>query len=168
MRLIRPTKKDGLFVCDFCGTKYTLEEAKKMMVEGTVDVTGTVKIDDSELIKGKMQLAFDAYVDDDYQRALYLLDEALEKSPNTCDGWYLKALIMKDSDMRLFDRYAKRGDEYSENTLGFMDREKFEALTKSLRNYISIGYVNTSTDRPVNVKIDDEYIQKNLKKNTAV
>ena len=32
------TKVDGLFQCNHCNTKYTLEEAKKMMVSGTVEV----------------------------------------------------------------------------------------------------------------------------------
>lgn len=34
-------KQDGVFVCQTCGCKYSIEEAKKMMVEGTVEVTGT-------------------------------------------------------------------------------------------------------------------------------
>lgn len=32
-------KKDGFFQCEHCGTKYTLEEAKKLIVSGTVEVT---------------------------------------------------------------------------------------------------------------------------------
>ena len=30
-------KKDGLYVCQFCGTKYSVEDAKKMMIDGTVN-----------------------------------------------------------------------------------------------------------------------------------
>ena len=41
-------KKDGVFVCQSCGTQYYVEEDKKMMVEGTVDVKGTVKVDTSD------------------------------------------------------------------------------------------------------------------------
>ena len=42
-------KTEGVFVCQSCGVKYTVEEARKMMVEGPVDVSGsTVKIDTSE------------------------------------------------------------------------------------------------------------------------
>ena len=26
-------KQDGVFVCQFCGAKYTLEEAKKLLIE---------------------------------------------------------------------------------------------------------------------------------------
>ena len=44
-------KQDGVFICQSCGTKYSIEEAKKMMVEGSVEVAGTVKIDDSSKIE---------------------------------------------------------------------------------------------------------------------
>ena len=43
-------KQDGMYICRSCGTKYSTEEAKKLMieVEGTVDVSGsTVKVDNS-------------------------------------------------------------------------------------------------------------------------
>ncbi len=43
-------KQDGVFVCQYCGTKYTVEEAKKMMIDGTVDVQGTVKVDVSDKV----------------------------------------------------------------------------------------------------------------------
>ena len=42
-------KQDGVFVCQSCGCKYSVEEAKKMMIEGTVDVSGsTVKVDNTD------------------------------------------------------------------------------------------------------------------------
>ena len=45
-------KQDGFFVCQSCGTKYSVEEAKKMMIEGTVDVSGsTVKVDNSAFVE---------------------------------------------------------------------------------------------------------------------
>ena len=50
-------KQDGVFVCETCGTKYSVEEAKKMMVEGTVEVAGTVKIDDSAKIANYYTIA---------------------------------------------------------------------------------------------------------------
>lgn len=50
-------KQDGVFVCQSCGTKYSVEEAKKMMVEGTVAVEGTVKIDTSSELKNLYEIA---------------------------------------------------------------------------------------------------------------
>ncbi|MEG1845218.1 MAG: hypothetical protein RR296_13350, partial [Clostridia bacterium] len=53
-------KQDGVFVCQACNTKYSLEEAKKMMIEGTVEVQGTVKIDSTENIDNLLKLAENA------------------------------------------------------------------------------------------------------------
>lgn len=51
-------KQDGCFVCQCCGTKYSVEEAKKMMIEGTVDVSGsTVKVDNSDRIEKLYEMA---------------------------------------------------------------------------------------------------------------
>ena len=36
-------KQDGLYVCQYCGTKYSLEEAKKLFVEGTVQIDVNAK-----------------------------------------------------------------------------------------------------------------------------
>ncbi len=44
-------KVDGVYVCQNCGTKYSVEDAKRMMVEGTVDVQGTVKVDNSAFVE---------------------------------------------------------------------------------------------------------------------
>lgn len=49
-------KDDGVFVCQSCGCKYSVEEAKKLLIEGveikgTVNVSGTVKMDRSEEIE---------------------------------------------------------------------------------------------------------------------
>ena len=50
-------KKDGVFVCEYCGMKYSVAEAKKMMIEGTVEVQGTVKVDYSDELKNLYQIA---------------------------------------------------------------------------------------------------------------
>lgn len=53
-------KQDGFYVCQSCGTKYSTEDAKKLMVEisGSVDVSGsTVKVDKNETVEKYLQLA---------------------------------------------------------------------------------------------------------------
>lgn len=51
-------KQDGVFVCQSCGCKYSVEEAKKMMIEGTVDVSGsTVKVDNTDKLHSLLVLA---------------------------------------------------------------------------------------------------------------
>ena len=61
-------KQDGFFVCESCGCKYTVEEAKKMMIEGTVDVTGsTVKVDNSAFVENYLANARRAYAKEDWE-----------------------------------------------------------------------------------------------------
>ena len=62
-------KKDGLFECQVCGCKYTLEEARKMLVEGAVEIQGTVEV------KGTVQVDNTPYV----QRYLQNARRAKEK-----------------------------------------------------------------------------------------
>lgn len=50
-------KQDGVFVCQSCGCKYSVEEAKKMMIEGTVEAQGTIQIENSNMIKRWMSMA---------------------------------------------------------------------------------------------------------------
>ena len=62
-------KQDGLYVCQSCGTKYTVEEAKKLMLEGTVNVEGTVKIDNSPFIEKYLANARRAKEKEDWKEA---------------------------------------------------------------------------------------------------
>ena len=47
-------KQDGLFVCQSCGCKYSVEEAKKMMIEGEV----TVRVNREEEVENTVKLIF--------------------------------------------------------------------------------------------------------------
>ena len=63
-------KQEGLYVCQHCGTKYTVEEARKLMFtdEGGVDVSGsTVKVDNSAYVERYLQNARRAYEKQDWE-----------------------------------------------------------------------------------------------------
>ena len=60
-------KQNGVFVCQSCGTKYSLEEAKRMMIAGTVNVAGTVTVDNSAFIKKSLDNARRALEKDDWE-----------------------------------------------------------------------------------------------------
>lgn len=80
-------KQDGVFVCQTCGTKYSVEEAKKMMVEGTVDVTGsTVKVDTSGELDNLYLLARRAKTNNNYSEAQKYYGEILKQDPNSWEA----------------------------------------------------------------------------------
>ena len=81
-------KQEGLYVCQNCGTKYTVEEAKKMMIEGTVDVQGTVKIDSSSELQNLYKLARVASIENNTENAAKYYEQILLKDPNSWEANY--------------------------------------------------------------------------------
>ena len=79
-------KDGGVFVCQSCGTKYTVEEAKKMMVEGTVDVKGTVKVDTSDELKNLYEIARRAKDTNNSENAAKYYDMILVKDPQSWEA----------------------------------------------------------------------------------
>ena len=73
-------KVDGEYICQYCGTKYTLEEARKLMVE----IEGTVKIDTSTQKNNYEKLAQRAYEDKLYEQAYEYYSKLLEID---CDNY---------------------------------------------------------------------------------
>lgn len=98
-------KQDGVFVCQSCGTKYSIEEARKMMVEGTVDVTGTVKVDTSDELKNLYEIARRAKETDNNEKAEKYYDMILIKDPNSWEAnfytTYYSAMSCKIADISL-------------------------------------------------------------------
>lgn len=75
-------KQNGMFVCQTCGTKYSVEEAKKMMVEGTVEVSGSVKVDQSHLIENFLDMARSAITSGNHVEAEQYCNKVIEMDPN--------------------------------------------------------------------------------------
>lgn len=71
-------KEGGFFVCQHCGTKYSVEEAKKMMIEGTV----SVKVDNSEKMEKIYTLARRARDEGNNANAAKYYQEIVEENPN--------------------------------------------------------------------------------------
>ena len=96
-------KDGGVFVCQSCGTKYTVEEAKKMMVEGTVDVKGTVKVDTSDELKNLYEIARRAKDSNNSANAAKYYDMILVKDPNSWEAnfyvTYFNALSCKIAEI---------------------------------------------------------------------
>ena len=84
-------KQGGVFVCQACGTKYSVEEAKKMMIEGKVDVSGsTIKVDNSASIANYFKLAESAYDSDNQKEAENYCNKIIEIEPENYKAWLLK------------------------------------------------------------------------------
>lgn len=80
-------KQEGVFVCQDCGCKYSLEEARKMMIEGNVDVSGsTVKVDTSDELKNLYELARRAKADGNSENAQKYYEQIIVKDPKSWEA----------------------------------------------------------------------------------
>ena len=67
-------KQDGLFVCQHCGAKYTVEEAKKLMVEGTVKIDTTEKLDNLRVLAERARATGNTAKAQEYYEQILLED----------------------------------------------------------------------------------------------
>jgi len=85
-------KSDGIFVCQSCGTKYSVEEAKKMMIAGTVKVTGTVKVDNSDKLANLYKLARRAKEAGDFSHAARYYEMVLQEDADNWEATFYSVL----------------------------------------------------------------------------
>ena len=96
-------KQDGVFVCQECGCKYSVEEAKKLMGESAAEVTDTVKTDSSNELENLYQLARRAKDTENNENAAKYYDMILIKDPTSWEAYfysvYFKSMGCKIADI---------------------------------------------------------------------
>ena len=113
-------KQDGAFVCQNCGMKYSVEEAKKMMIEGTVDVQGTVKVDNTAFVERYLQNARRAKQKEDWEETEKYYNMVEQNEPTNIEAIF-------------YSSYGKAKASLVEG-----DLYKRQAAFKVLQNCVSI------------------------------
>ena len=141
-------KQDGNFVCQFCGMKYSPEEAKKMMIEGTVDVQGTVKVDNSAFVEKYLANARRAYEKEDWEEVEKYYNMVEQNAPNNMEAVFFSAFGKTMLAMTDDDYYKKQ--------------QKFTVLIKSI-SVINDYYEVTNEDKPAVLTKISEAVTKMFK-----
>ena len=84
-------KSEGLFVCRQCGMKYTLEEARKLMIDDAVEVKAVESANKSGELENLIVLAERAKEEGNYQSAANYYDGILRLDPNNCRANFYKS-----------------------------------------------------------------------------
>ena len=113
-------KNDGVYVCQTCGMKYSVEEAKKMMIEGTVDVQGTVKVDNSAFVEKYLANARRAKQKEDWEETEKYYNMVEQNDPTNIEAIF-------------YSSYGK-----AKRSLVEADIYKRQAAFKVLQNCVSI------------------------------
>ncbi|MFD0702512.1 hypothetical protein DMP06_08660 [Slackia equolifaciens] len=106
-------KDGGVFVCQKCGCKYSIEEAKKMMVEGVVQVEGTVKTDRSEEVEKYLDLARTAEKGSNMSKAEEYASKVLEIDSANIEAWIIYGKSIDCQTNLAKDRFAEANSSYS-------------------------------------------------------
>lgn len=122
-------KQDGAFVCQNCGMKYSVEEAKKMMVEGVVEVQGTVTVDNSSVVEKFLQNARRAKQKEDWEETEKYYNLVEQNDPANIEAIF-------------YSSYGK-----AKNSLVDSDLYKRQAAFKVLQNCVSIIDDNFALER---------------------
>ena len=96
-------KEDGLFVCRNCKTKYSPDEARKLV--------GTVKIDNSETVDNLFILARRAFRTQNYADAEKYYSMVLPETPNNGEACFFRE-ISKAMAIGVSDAYGRFTDAY--------------------------------------------------------
>ena len=138
-------KQDGVFVCQNCGMKYSVEDAKKMMIEGTVDVKGTVQVDNSAFVQKYLANANRALEKEDWEEVEKYYNMVEQNSPQNMEAVFFSSygkamLSLTDTD------YFKR-------------EQKFKVLNRSM-SVISDYYETTTENKEEVLRKISRYIKK--------
>lgn len=109
-------KEGGVFICQTCGTKYSVEEAKRMMIEGLVTVKGAVEIDNSSYVTKCLENARRAKAKRDWEEVEKYYNLVEQNDPKNIEAIfyssYGKAMLsLIDSDIyrrqQVFDVFCR-------------------------------------------------------------
>lgn len=138
-------KQDGVYVCQHCGMKYSPEEMRKMMIEGTVDVKGTVQIDNTAFIQKYLTNARRALQKQDWDEVEKYYNMVEQNVPDSMEAVFFSAFGKAMSSMVSNDFYQRQQrfevlnrsisviNDYYETT-----KEDKEAVLKSIHGYIAL------------------------------
>ena len=131
-------KEGDYMVCQSCGTKFTIEDARKMMVE----VSGTVNVANSAQFDNLVTLAKSAFDGGNFATAEKYLDQALAMDGAHPDLWVNKALSILGQTNSDKPRFDEAMASYL-NAWAFMkDEEKEQKRPDLINEVVNAAKVN--------------------------
>lgn len=164
-------KQDGYFVCQACGMKYSPEEAKKMMIEGTVDVQGTVKVDNTAFVEKYLANARRAKQKEDWEETEKYYNLVEQNDPTNIEAIFYSAYGKAKASLLSSDLYKRQAAfKVLENSISVIDDNyDYDNDTEELKIIEGIGadiiamsmstYVYNKTQNGYGVTIKDDSSQ---------
>ena len=157
-------KQDGVFICQSCGIKYSVEEARKMMIGGTVDIQGTVKVDNSDFVKKYLENARRAYDKKDWEETEKYYNLVEQNDPRNIEAIFYSAYAKACSTLIDADFYKKeyafgvlrRSVSVIDDNYDSFEKEIVERVGNDLIKLITIDFVYTQKKNGYGIVVQDD------------
>ena len=155
-------KQDGMFICQECGTKYSLEEAKKLLVEIDAPAAAPApsKTDNSGLISNYYSMARNAMDASNNAEAENYCNKILELDPTEYEAWFIKGKAVGwqstlanqriSETINAFTNALEHCPEEKKAELGESCKEEIQNLHKALLSVRMKNFMNHPNDNDVN------------------
>ena len=164
-------KDDGVWVCQTCGCKYSTEEAKKMMVEGSLDVSGsTIKIDNTSFVQKYLENARRAKQKEDWEEVEKYYNLVEQNDPTNIEAIFYSSYGKAKQALLTNDQF-KREDSFKvlANSISIIDDnydinnelENIQIIKKISEDIFSMQYSNfvyTETKHDLGFDLWNTYI----------
>ena len=155
-------KEDGCFICQYCGAKYSPEEAKRLIVEvnGKVDVSGSkVTVDNTSFVERSLENARRAKAKEDWEECEKYYNMVEQYEPTNIEAIFYssygkarmalvdsdrfkreqKIKVLKNSISVIDDNYDNSPDKYEENKVLIqnINADLLSMMTVNNGNYTS-------------------------------
>ncbi len=160
-------KMDGEYVCEFCGTRYSVEEAKKLLVE----IEGEVKIDHSQQIASSLQNGRRAKEKEDWEECEKYYNMVEQYDPSNIEAIFYSSYGKARRSLVDPDIY-KREAEFKPliNSVSILD-ENFQVdnidanmqtimqISDDIISLVSSSFVYTTKKNGYGVIVEDQRLQ---------
>lgn len=157
-------KEDGCFICQYCGAKYSPEEAKRLIVEvnGKVDVSGSkVTVDNTSFVERSLENARRAKAKEDWEECEKYYNMVEQYEPTNIEAIFYssygkarmalvdsdrfkreqKIKVLKNSISVIDDNYDSSPKKYEEN------KALIQRINSDLLAFLNSSFVmNTTTE----------------------
>ncbi len=158
-------KQNGMFVCQSCGTKYSLEDAKKMMVEvddpaGSESGLSVPVAEDNPQIQNLLELARVSLSSNNYAEAEKFCNQVIAIDAQNFDAWKLKGDAIAPQNttdtpraLEVYNCYITAYRVLKPDDKEDHKREIIDAIRSSLMQNVLIWLQEVETKRPTPAQI---------------
>ena len=172
-------KQDDRYICQACGTNYTTEEAKKLLIEvsGSVDVSGsTVKVDNSSFMQKSLENARRAKSKEEWEECEKYYNMVEQHDPKNIEAIFYSSYGKAKMAMVESDRFKREqkvnvlkksisiiDDNYDPSPERYEEQKKLiEQINTDLLALVNGSFVYNTTTSSYNVTTNDSAYTYNM------